>query len=70
MAEPYVRHVGRIKDIHKTTVDIGIDHDAVTVAVGITQATLPGPQAEEFARLFVSACWQAAEQAGRMRDDD
>jgi hypothetical protein len=62
------RLIGRVEDMDGWAFDVAVDHD--TVAIGryrLTQA-----QAEEFARLFISAVWQAGQQAGygRGRDDE
>lgn len=64
--DPRVRQVGRFEDMHGTTVIVGVDYDAITVSVGLTPATLTRAQAEEFAQLFIAACWEAADHGGRM----
>ena len=44
---------------------VGVDHGAVTVQLGNwPRITLTSSEAEEFARLFVRACWLAAAQGG------
>ena len=69
MADPYVREIGRLTEIDGMYVSIGVDYDSVTVQVGGVKATLTQPHAEEFAQLFVSACWQAGAQARQMAEE-
>lgn len=67
--DPYVRVTGELADSYSDEpVIIGVDHDAVTIQLGEWPAImLTSAQAEEFARLFVSACWQAAAQGNACR---
>ena len=69
MADPYVREIGRLTEIDGMYVSIGVDYDSVTVQVGGVKATLTQPHAEEFAQLFVSACWQAGAQSRQMAQE-
>ena len=48
-------------------VDVGVDYDHVTITVGIYGVALSRAQAEDFARAFNSACWEAAQYRA---DDD
>ena len=60
MSDPNVRAIGHVKDINGGAVVVGVDYDAVTISAVINPATLERAQAEEFAQLFVAACWEAA----------
>jgi|SRR5580704_6817015 hypothetical protein len=66
MADPRVRPVGTLYDLDGLPVEVGIDHDAVTIKAGETLIRLDSSANEEFAQLYVSAVWQAARQAGEM----
>lgn len=70
MSSPYVRPVGGLADFDGMTVVVGVDYDTVTIHQGAFQSgggiRLSAGQAEEFARLFVSACQQAGQQQGLM----
>ena len=61
MIDPNVREVGRLTDLDGSDIVFTVDHGHVVVDYGplLTQA-----QAEEFAQLFVRACWEAARQDG------
>ncbi len=65
MADPHIRAVGETKDADGNPVLIGIEHDWVAI-----QCTLPlrlgSHEAEEFAQMFVAACWEAARQGGQL----
>jgi hypothetical protein len=72
MADPYVREIGIVTDMDGFAVRVGVDYDSVTLKA----SSLPGPfarltqaQAEEFAQLFVSACWQAGVNARQMAEE-
>ena len=56
MPDRNVYEVGRVLDIDELPVRVGVDYDTVTVA-GLR---LDHAAQEEFARLFVAACWRAA----------
>jgi hypothetical protein len=62
-----VREVGAL-DVNGMTVRIGVHHDRVTVGLRLAEAwpTLYFDQehAEEFAQLYVRACWEASAQGG------
>jgi len=67
MSDPYVREVGRIEDMDGTVLVVGIDRNTVTIGLpgdAIPDWQLESSQAEEFARLFVRACWEAGAQGG------
>jgi hypothetical protein len=66
MSGPRVRPVGTLYDLDGMPVKIGVDYDAVTIEAHGTPIRFQSAAAEEFAQLFVSACWQAARQAGEM----
>lgn len=56
MSDPYVRELGRVRTIDGWEVTVGVDYDAVRVG----HNRLSREAAEEFAQLFVAACWEAA----------
>ena len=60
MANPYVREVGKLADMDGRLLPVGIDYYAVTIG----NYRLTSGLAEEFARLFMSACWMAGQQTG------
>ena len=62
MSDKYVRILGEVTDLDEVRVGVGVDYDAVTVG----QLRFSADQAEELARLFVSAVWQAGQQKARM----
>lgn len=65
--DPRVRQVGRVEDsFDGMALVVGVDHDAVTLGLGLTRWCFSRAQAEEFAQLFIAACWEAADQGGRM----
>lgn len=67
MADPYVRNLGYVVDIDGLRLLVGVNYDAVTLGfTGEAQWSLTQDQAEEFAQLYVSACWQAGQNARRM----
>ena len=64
----YIREAGRLDDYHERPLVVTVDYD--TVIIGAT-AMDPGfrlsvTEAEEFAGIFVAACWQAGRNAERM----
>lgn len=69
MADPHVRVIGEpIEDSDGMAVYVGVDYGAVTIHAGIF---VPGggirldrAQAEEFARAYNAACWEAAHERG------
>ena len=62
MADEFVREVGVVSDIDGVPLDVGVDYDTVTVA----DRRLTRDQAEQFAHLFVAACWEAGGNKRRM----
>ncbi len=62
MPDPDVRDIGHAEGTGGLDVHIGADSDTVTLTIAGAQCRLASAAAEEFARLFVSACWQAARQ--------
>jgi len=70
MGDPHVRVVGRLADEQGREVIVGVDYDTVTLRTLHTRTdgavTLASHQAEEFAQMYVAACWEAAAQ----RSDD
>jgi hypothetical protein len=69
MADPYVHEVGRVKDLDACTITVGVDYDTVTLRAPFGPARLTQAQAEEFAQLFVSACWQAGQNVRQMHEE-
>ena len=65
MGDPSVRTIGCVKDEDGYPVSVGVNYDTVTIGV----CRLNQAQQEEFARLFVSACWQAGQQAWRAPEE-
>lgn len=62
--DPYVREVGRLEDGQGRILIVGVDYDTVTLGLGGGGAvTLTFSEAEEFAQLYLSACWQAGRQS-------
>jgi hypothetical protein len=69
MPEPReVREIGRVADIDGFDITLCTEGGRVRIETGTDLIVLDAQASEEFARLFVSAFWQAAEQAGRMKD--
>ena len=69
MADPYVREIGRVRDLDDCTVIVGVDYGSVyLITAGVRRLTQA--QAREFAQLFVAAVWQAGAQQGRMGEED
>lgn len=64
MANEYVREIGIVEDIDGVPLDVGVDYDTVTVC----DRKLARTQAEEFAQLFVAACWEAAANSERLKE--
>ena len=69
MADPYVREVASLYDLDGPPVTVGVDYDAVTIRSGGWLTRLDRMQAEAFAQLFIAACWEAAANAERMRQE-
>jgi hypothetical protein len=66
-SDPYVREVGRLAGVDGSTVTVGVNYDSVSIGAGRgLVAQLTRTQAEEFAHLFVAACWEAGENARHM----
>ena len=67
MGDPLVREIGDLEpraDPDDLLV-VGVGRGAVTIQLGNSpRITLTSSEAEEFARLFVRACWVAAGQDG------
>ncbi|HXJ25031.1 MAG TPA: hypothetical protein VNH17_05005 [Streptosporangiaceae bacterium] len=56
MSDPHVRELGRVESLDGPRLYVGVDYDSVVVeSYRLTRA-----QAEEFAQLFISACWEAS----------
>jgi hypothetical protein len=72
MPDPYVREVGHIDTGTDGIVSVGVDYDTVAIYfagwLSADGVRLTSSQAEDFAQLFVSACWQAAAQGRAMTD--
>lgn len=72
MNDPHVRVVGHVEGMGGEQLFIGVDHDSVAIYFGAWLSAsglqLESAQAEEFASLFVGACWEAAAQRTAMTD--
>jgi hypothetical protein len=56
MGDPYIRVTGHVEDIDGVQLAVGVDYDTVTIGrwrLGLSMC-------EEFGRLFIAACWEAA----------
>ena len=63
---PMVRKVGHVADIDGMLLVVGVDHDTVTIGTQTRTRRFTRHQLEEFAHLFVAACWEAGENKRRM----
>jgi len=63
---PYIREVGRLQDMDGIPIVLGVDYDTVTIQAADLPVQLTRDQAEEFAQIYVSACWEAGENKRRM----
>lgn len=71
MADPMVRILGTVTDISGQVIDVGVDYDTVRIgAQSAADLRFTQDQAEEFGRLFVAACWEAAGQRAQMAEGD
>jgi hypothetical protein len=70
MAERPVHEVGQVVLSHNAPLRVGVDYDTVSLHIGDRLCTITLAQAEEFARLFVSAVWQAGQQKARLAESD
>ena len=72
MGNPRVRVVDVLSDMDGMPVYVGVDYDTVTIHAGVFVPgggiRLESSQAEDFARAFVAACWEAAAQRTTMTD--
>ena len=62
MADQFVRQLGAVTDIDGIPLPVGVDYDCVSIG----NVRLTSSQAEEFAGLFIKACWEASAQEGPM----
>jgi hypothetical protein len=62
----FISRVGQVVDIDEAAISVGVDHDTVT----IDAYRFTGPQAEEFAKLLIAACWRASAQRAVMDEAD
>jgi len=67
--DPFVRRVGEVSDVDERAVIVGVDYDTISIRVGGMEARLASSAQEEFARLFVSACWQSGASLQRAARD-
>jgi hypothetical protein len=72
MADDRVRTLGSVEDIDGQGLSVGVDYDTVSLGLAEFGRTwrFTRAQAEEFAQLFIAACWEAADQGGRMAAED
>jgi len=59
VADANVRVLGEVDDIDGRIIKVGVDYDTVSVAFAGFEVRLGSAAAEEFAQLFVRACWRA-----------
>lgn len=59
MPNPNVYEVGRVTDIDERPLPVGVDYDCVVIG----DYRLPLETAQQFAVLFVAACWKAGGRA-------
>lgn len=64
--KPYVRNLGSVEAMDGDLVTVGVDYDAVIV--NANNAAFTRSMTEEFAHLFIAACWEAGENAKAMRE--
>jgi hypothetical protein len=69
MPDPMVREIGRVTDIDGDNAIIGVDYETVTIDAALCPLRFDAAQQEDFARLFVSACWAAGYNKARMEED-
>jgi hypothetical protein len=65
VADSFVRVIGTVTDLDGILVEVGVDYDSVTIS-GSGKVRFESLQADEFAALYVRACWEAGRQAERM----
>ena len=68
MSNPYVRPVGGVTDLDGRPVKVGVDYDSVSIDAP-RFFRLGADQAQEFARLYVTACWEAGQNKHRMDEE-
>jgi hypothetical protein len=75
MSDPHVREIGRLEDDQGRILIVGVDHGAVTLRTLLVRPGRPPAAcgvelgcvlAEEFGRLYVAACWEAARDIERL----
>lgn len=66
MADQFVRQLGAVTDIDGIPLPVGVDYDCVSIG----NVRLTSGLAEEFARLFMHACWVAGGQRAEMAAED
>jgi hypothetical protein len=59
VADQFVRQLGAVTDIDGIPLPVGVDYDCVSIG----NVRLSSGLAEEFARLFMHACWVAGAQS-------
>ena len=69
MPDPHGRPVGYVEDLDGTRIYVGVEDGTVTIHAGVyvpgSGIRLGSAAAADFARLYVSGCWQASAQACR-----
>jgi hypothetical protein len=60
MSGPCAREIGRVEDMDGRLIVVSADHDRVVLGGPGASLVLTCAVAEEFAALFVAACWEAA----------
>ena len=64
MSDPDVQHeIGRVPDVFGGPLIIGVEHGCVTLGhEHLEKFMLTEAAAEDFAQMFIRACWVAAQQ--------
>jgi hypothetical protein len=70
LSNPYARTVGTVQDMHGRDLQVKVDHDAVVIGAHYTEFPLTRAACEEFAQLFVAACWEAGANAELTRQEE
>ncbi len=68
MGDPYVRVLGSVTDMDGSIVHVGVNYDTVSVSNAV-DSVFTRDGAESFARLFVSAVWEAGANKRRMDEE-
>lgn len=62
MTDPMLRILGKVEDVDGIPAALGAEYGRVRIEAGASVLLLDAAKAQEFARLFTAACWEAADQ--------